>query len=165
MQRRNVTKINKHPRYNARTYDYDATVVRLEKPFNFNTLVLPICLPQTGVPQQHQCVVTGWGRTNGHGIGLLKQGAVRVSSPSYCRNAYRHRLITKRMLCAGRENGSVDTCQGDSGGPLQCRRKGEAGPWIVQGITSFGGACGKAGKPGVYTNVTEILPWIKANLV
>ncbi|VDP45885.1 unnamed protein product [Schistosoma mattheei] len=33
--------------------------------------------------------------------------------------------------------------------------------WIVSGIISFGYGCGKAGYPGVYTRVSDYVPWIK----
>lgn len=164
VQRVNVANIQLHPKYDPRTYDFDAAIIRLEKPLKFNSLVLPICLAQHAVLRHHVCMITGWGRTFGNSIGLLKQGTVSVSTHSYCEKAYKHRKITKRMICAGTDDGSTDTCQGDSGGPLQCRKSGTADPWRVHGITSFGTACGVAGKPGVYTNVTEILPWINANI-
>ncbi|VDO89424.1 unnamed protein product [Schistosoma margrebowiei] len=46
----------------------------------------------------------------------------------------------------------------DSGGPLMCQINKQ---WIVSGIISFGYGCGKAGYPGVYTRVSDYVPWIK----
>uniref|UniRef100_A0A8C9PHT9 Peptidase S1 domain-containing protein n=1 Tax=Spermophilus dauricus TaxID=99837 RepID=A0A8C9PHT9_SPEDA len=47
--------------------------------------------------------------------------------------------------------------QGDSGGPLTCEKDG-----TYYGIVSWGLECGK--KPGVYTQVTKFLNWIKTTI-
>ena len=56
-----------------------------------------------------------------------------------------------------------DSCQGDSGGPLIVR-EGEEGKMYLRGITSFGtNQCG-FGYPGVYTDISYYVNWIKENL-
>ena len=58
----------------------------------------------------------------------------------------------------------VDMFQGDSGGPLVCRTDGD-GPWMLQGITSWGHkTCVAAKKPTVYTKVTAFLDWIDSTI-
>ena len=49
--------------------------------------------------------------------------------------------------------------QGDSGGPLFDCPYG--GPCEQIGIVSWGIGCAKAKYPGVYTRVTEMMPWIQ----
>lgn len=61
------------------------------------------------------------------------------------------------MLCAGLEEGGVDSCQGDSGGPLVCEYNGK---WHLEGATSYGIGCATPGFPGVYAKVRHFLPWL-----
>ena len=90
----------------------------------------------------------------------LQQGAIPLLPKRFCEHRYKGRF-TRRMLCAGNlhEHKRVDSCQGDSGGPLVCERLGER--WVVYGVTSWGYGCGVKDSPGVYTEVSAFVPWIK----
>jgi len=69
------------------------------------------------------------------------------------------------MICGGKRD--EDTCQGDSGGPLitivDNSQNGER-EYTLFGVTSWGYGCGQQGKPGVYAEVADYLPFIKTYL-
>lgn len=63
------------------------------------------------------------------------------------------------MICGSfGTQGGIDTCQGDSGGPAVCFK---AGHFVQQGIVSIGLGCGEPYQAGYYTNVCQIMDWIK----
>lgn len=81
---------------------------------------------------------------------------------SVCRDKFAtaRTYIDDTQFCAG---GTYieDTCDGDSGGPLM---KFTDNYWVVEGIVSFGRACGLEGWPGVYTRVSSFEDWIKSTM-
>lgn len=59
--------------------------------------------------------------------------------------------------------------QGDSGGPLMLQRTSKGSPvakgnHFVVGVVAYGYKCAVEGYPGVYTRVSEHLPWILAGV-
>ena len=71
----------------------------------------------------------------------------------------------KTQLCAGGVEGE-DSCLGESGGGLFIRESETERDtaWYLIGIVSFGSReCGN-GRAGLYTRVTEFIPWIKGNM-
>ncbi|XP_055047469.2 ovochymase-2, partial [Misgurnus anguillicaudatus] len=143
--------------------------------------IKPVCLPNPAerFPPKTTCVVGGWGRIKERGLlpSVLQEVHLDLVKQSRCI----HVLQTLRpgqeiftVLCAGPEGGGRDACQGDSGGPLLCPRAD--GQWVAVGITSWGKGCGRSwnsnrnkppsrrGSPGVFTDVSMFLLWIKFNL-
>ena len=88
------------------------------------------------------------------------QAKVPLVSKERCLKSYPRR-IHDSMLCAGHDEGGVDTCQGDSGGPLVCKYGGK---WHVEGATSWGYKCASKGYFGVYANVRYLLDWINEKM-
>ena len=109
--------------------------------------------------------IVGWGTTSEGGStpDTLQKAQVPVTTDAYCAKAYRD-FDVKTMLCAGFEQGGVDTCQGDSGGPMFGRTS--TGALRVVGATSFGSGCARPGKPGVYARVGDQLlrEWIRSQV-
>lgn len=128
--------------------------------------------------------------TTGIASTSLMEVTVDIISDTVCNSrAVYNGAVTKNMLCAGHLSGGRDSCQvsrpdaherwvfvatsgrlfkrvrgisqGDSGGPLVCQ-SGDL--WYLVGITSWGQGCGRVNKPGVYTKVSSVLPWIYSSL-
>ncbi|WP_030235266.1 MULTISPECIES: S1 family serine peptidase [unclassified Streptomyces] len=100
--------------------------------------------------------VYGWGDTTGAGYypNSLRAARVRVLPDALCEDAYPGGADggydAGSMLCAGETDGGRDACQGDSGGPLVAQGR-------LIGLVSWGIGCGRAGKPGVYVRVSDLM--------
>ena len=105
-----------------------------------------------------KCWITGWGRlaAGGSSAEYLQQVSVPVVSRERCDKAYPDK-IHDSMICAGLDQGGIDSCQGDSGGPMVCEKGGK---FYLQGVTSWGYGCAEAGKFGVYAKVKYLVPWL-----
>uniref|UniRef100_A0A8D0KR32 Transmembrane serine protease 5 n=1 Tax=Strix occidentalis caurina TaxID=311401 RepID=A0A8D0KR32_STROC len=149
-----VKKIIYHPLYNDNSLDYDIAVMKLQVPLNFTDAIRAVCLPPShqDLFQGTQCWVSGWGYTRPDQALVPLIGTKRCNSSCVYAGE-----LTARMLCAGHLRGTIDACQGDSGGPLVCR---DDFAWRLVGIVSWGQGCAEPNRPGVYTNVAQLLPWI-----
>lgn len=159
-----ISKICIHSNYNHVTLDYDIALLRLETLLRaFNDTMAPVCLPTglTRFPSGTYCWVTGFSkkRRTKRDTNLLRQAELPLQPLAYCKQQYPFHTVTRRMLCAGFEDGGLDSCQGDSGGPLVCQEI-ESGKFIQMGVVSWASACAQPGQPGVYTNVKYLVHWI-----
>ncbi|NXB11613.1 TMPS5 protease, partial [Cnemophilus loriae] len=158
-----VREIIPHALYNDSSLDYDIALMRLQVPLNFSGAIRAVCLPPSpqDLLQGTQCWVSGWGYTapdQAQVAGTLKEALVPLIGTRRCNSSCVYRgELTARMLCAGHLRGHVDACQGDSGGPLVCW---DGSMWRLVGIVSWGQGCAEPNRPGVYTNVAQLLPWI-----
>ncbi len=113
-------------------------------------------------------VVTGWGSVETRGLNRggsdaralpdrLRAVDLPIIDNATCAESYGGR-ITAGQVCAGYEQGTMDSCQGDSGGPLVVR----GGPtgWTQIGVVSYGRGCARPGAYGVYTRVSHYIDWI-----
>lgn len=170
-------RIIRHERYDKPDrHDNDIALIILSRRVTLRNNVHVACLPSTGdppVPQTNandrkkaECFITGWGTTRqgGYQSNTLHEAEVTFYSREKCKNVYRN--LEEFQLCAGYEDGGVDTCQGDSGGPMVCRKSREdPRTFVVRGVTSYGYGCAQRGKPGVYTSVYYYMDWINSRIV
>ncbi|XP_049732250.1 transmembrane protease serine 9 isoform X1 [Elephas maximus indicus] len=157
-----VSRIIKHPLYNADTADFDVAVLELAGPLPFSRHIQPVCLPAAShsFPPRKKCLISGWGYLKEDFLvkpEVLQKATVELLDQALCTSLYGHSL-TDRMVCAGYLDGKVDSCQGDSGGPLVCEEP--SGRFFLAGIVSWGIGCAEARRPGVYARVTRLRDWI-----
>lgn len=160
-----VTKVITHPLYHKpKSYSHDIALLKLDKPARLNSYVNTACLPETieAPVEGKRCWITGWGRLSSGGATPddLQQVSVPIVGPTRCEKAYPDK-IHDSMICAGVDEGGIDSCQGDSGGPMVCE---SGGRFYLQGATSWGYGCAAAGKFGVYAKVKYLLPWLKEKM-
>ncbi|XP_075707331.1 enteropeptidase [Rhinoderma darwinii] len=161
-----IDQIVINPHYNRRTKDSDIIMMHLELQVNYTDYIQPVCLPESQevFPPGLNCTIAGWGRTQSQGPvpNILQEAKVPLISNEKCQQQMPEYNITNTMVCAGYDEGGIDSCQGDSGGPLMCQVENR---WILVGVTSFGVGCAQPNRPGVYARVTTFSDWIYSFII
>merc|ERR1711915_221045 len=165
-EKRDIQKIIGHPDYSSQDLTNDICLLKLEKPLEWTEFVQPIALPEANeqTPAGTNAIVTGWGTLSEGGLilpNVLHKVTVPVVSDEDCSDAYSSSGIgiAEAMICAGLPDGGKDSCQGDSGGPFI-----NAESKTLIGVVSWGIGCGRAGYPGVYTQVSYFIDWIEQTM-
>jgi len=118
---------------------------------------------QSGGAQLRQFDIPRTERVGFAGSTQLLHAMVPLKSPDRCAELYggtARAYDQTGTLCAGFDDGGIDSCQGDSGGPIAgLDLEGRA---YQIGVVSYGWGCAEAGKPGVYTRVSHHAEWIKS---
>ncbi|KAM6158103.1 transmembrane protease serine 13 [Rhynchocyon petersi] len=162
-----ISQIIINGNYTDEQDDYDIALMRLSKPLTLSAHIHPACLPMHGqtFSLNETCWITGFGKTketDEKTSPFLREVQVNLIDFKKCNDYLVYdSYLTPRMMCAGDLRGGRDSCQGDSGGPLVCEQNNR---WYLTGVTSWGTGCGQRNKPGVYTKVTEVLPWIYSKM-
>nr|KAG5696013.1 hypothetical protein BaRGS_013919 [Batillaria attramentaria] len=164
-QQLDVQEFRVHPEFSINTFQNDVAVVKLASQPVENATFMAVCLPSRAHQPGEQGVVLGWGATS-EGITVpsevLREGMKPIVSDSDCTTAYGMDYHPESMMCAGNIGvGGVDSCSLDSGGPMVVQRNGV---YEATGIVSWGYGCGRPEFPGVYADVFDLLPWIRAQL-
>ncbi|MEV0224050.1 serine protease [Streptomyces sp. NPDC050704] len=145
-----------NPRYDGYTNAGDFAVLTLTEPLAASSVIRMAGPGDAAYTPGTGAVVYGWGDVTGGGDYArdLRAARVRVLADAVCEEAYPGSAdgtyLAGSMLCAGEEAGGRDACQGDSGGPLVAQGR-------LIGLVSWGSGCGRAGSPGVYARVSEVV--------
>lgn len=151
-----VSGIWVNPEYDSYTNAGDFGVLTLASPLPDSSVVRMAPAGDAAYEPGTAAVVYGWGDTTGGGDYARSLRAARVSvlPDDACERAYPGSSVgtyqAASMLCAGELTGGRDACQGDSGGPLVAQGR-------LIGLVSWGSGCGRAGSPGVYTRVSDVV--------
>ncbi|XP_034070812.1 coagulation factor VII isoform X2 [Gymnodraco acuticeps] len=158
-----VSQILMHEGYVKRTADNDIALLKLSSPVIFSAFAVPACLPTRSLAERElwavsEHTVSGWGRRaeNGPTSNVLRRLKVPRIWTQQCEEQSGVKL-TANMFCAGYIEGRQDSCKGDSGGPLVTQYHRTT---FLLGIVSWGRGCARPGNYGIYTRVSNFLPWI-----
>ncbi|XP_069826380.1 transmembrane protease serine 12 [Dendropsophus ebraccatus] len=159
-----IKKIIIHRNFDQQTMNNDLALLELVNPVTYTDYILPVCLAtqELQVDPLSQCFISGWGTTSAGGetANILQEAEIDRIPTSLCNSSgWYNGLLTGNMICAGFEDGGIDTCQGDSGGPFVCYIAEHTSFYQI-GITSFGYGCAEAQHPGVYTRVENYNNWM-----
>ncbi|XP_010216540.1 PREDICTED: acrosin-like [Tinamus guttatus] len=95
---------------------------------------------------------------------ILQEAPVHLIDNHICNSSEWYAgVIVDTHVCAGYQEGGIDTCQGDSGGPLVCKDPVGEYYWLV-GVTSWGYGCARMQQPGVYSAVQRYYNWILSHI-
>jgi trypsin len=157
-----ATQVIVHPKFDAEKLDFDFALVKLSRDANVEFVGLNE--QDFQIPNDFSIFATtaGWGLTQESSFELSNQ-LMKVDVPlvteNDCDAAYSG-MITDQMICAGLPDGGKDSCQGDSGGPLLT--KDAEGKTKLLGVVSWGIGCARPNQYGVYSKVSSVINWIKA---
>uniref|UniRef100_W8AMR4 Serine proteinase stubble n=1 Tax=Ceratitis capitata TaxID=7213 RepID=W8AMR4_CERCA len=164
---KNVKRVIVHRQYDPATFENDLALLELESPVQFDTHIVPICMPNDQADfTGRMATVTGWGRLKyGGGVpSVLQEVQVPIIENSVCQEMFHtaghNKKILSSFLCAGYANGQKDSCEGDSGGPLVLQRPD--GRYELAGTVSHGIKCAAPYLPGVYMRTTFYKPWLRS---
>jgi secreted trypsin-like serine protease len=150
-----------NPAYDDASNAGDFAVLTLAEPLPAASVIGMAAAGDSAYEPGTEALVYGWGDTTGFGAypHILRAAPVHVLADTLCEKAYpgsadgTYRAGT--MMCAGEVGGGHDACQGDSGGPLVAQGR-------LIGLVSWGSGCGRPGRPGVYTRVSDVVRTLEA---
>jgi len=141
----------------------DISLIKLKTPVDFKGAYAgPACLPKESDDYHGAtgCWLSGWGlvKPPRDMPNTLQKLQGKIWTDADLKGKW-GRMIQPGMIGFGTSTSSA--CMGDSGGPLVCPNK--SGAFDIVGVVSWGtGTC--SGMPGVFTEVSHFMPWIRAHM-
>lgn len=158
-----------HENYNPndRNQNHNVALVRLSRSIEMTDWVNPICLPRATSDVGKWLTIVGWAMNERkqQGSNKLTQGEVSPVELTECIETYETMGVnlTSSAVCVGPLR-DQNTCRSDPGGPLMSLDR-QTQKWSAVGVFSLGPVpCDKVGYPGVYTKVSDYVPWILSKL-
>ena len=155
-----------HEEYERRYHQNDIALLLLSEKSTFK----PICLPSIYELFDHdnKGIVAGWGQTEHKAVSdVMRKATLNIWKQQECTDSVGHHYPDganmTNVICGFKPGHG--SCSGDSGGPLICRSvrpyKGRSRFALEAcGIVSLSPKCGHVFSPGVYTRVSQYIPWI-----
>ncbi|XP_062848642.1 complement C1r subcomponent-like isoform X2 [Trichomycterus rosablanca] len=165
-----VESLHVHPEFKISDFNNDIALIKLQSPITFNENVMPVCLPEQDGQSGNMGTVSGFGLTEEQNTAdALRYVRLPIVDQQVCHESLNKARqivpnvypLTENMFCAGLPEGGNDTCRGDSGSALVIKNNDV---FHVAGIVSWGVDCGKPGRYGVYTRVTQYTDWIRKTM-
>ncbi|XP_022900653.1 trypsin-3-like [Onthophagus taurus] len=165
-----VGSININPDFNARTNDYDISILKLTSSLAFSNMIKSIDMIADGeaVEPLTQVIATGWNSATNDD---LSSNELVIVSEKECRRLYGLNAITPNMVCAGGGtdgvSGGEDTCLIEQGTMLIMEKatKDSAGVTSVKpiliGLAAWGYGCSRSQYPYVYTSISSNREFIR----
>ena len=142
------------------TNQNDIALLTIDKAFDFNDFVQPVCLPIpfSEVAPKTRVMTSGWGDSESERKADTLQFVWMSTVPNpQCNESYSRREIVEDMICAGVPDGEKQPCPYDWGGPLVVVEKNHA---TLVGVVSTA-ACGLMyTPPSIYTKVSHFVDWV-----
>lgn len=168
-QQRVCTKHIIDPKYDDYSTNYDFALCYLGEPIDITSdptrVTLKLNQDATVPADGEELQVTGFGDlASGSETYPTTLREAKVPYIAKCNDYSSYSgQITDAMMCAGFDEGGIDSCQGDSGGPIVSRTDLGDGKYedTLVGVVSWGYGCAVAKTPGVYARVSSNIPWIQ----
>ena len=112
----NLAWMKMHANYNAKTFENDIAILKLDRKVTFSDSIKAACLPFADVDYvDKKATVAGWGTIyfGGPTSQRLLEVDVGIWKNSDCANNYArlNRNVLDTMMCAGDASGGGDACQ------------------------------------------------------
>ncbi|XP_043345916.1 granzyme H-like isoform X2 [Cervus canadensis] len=144
--------------HNIKEQERTQQVIQLERKAKQTSAVKPLSLPRAKarVRPGQMCSLAGWGQVAlGAPATSLQEAELMVQEDRVCETLYPSHYSRASQICVGDPRKAKTGFKGDSGGPLVCKK-------VVYGTFSYGKMNGIP--PGVFTQVSHFLPWIKRTM-
>lgn len=154
-----VIHIIEHENFNSQTKENDIALLQVAPPLTFSKYARSVALPKQLQKFSGPGFVSGWGVVSEWGgvPDILQVVSAPFVSHKECMKYYPD-MLHDHMICAG--SMGIDSCDSDAGGPMTCKYREYT---FLCGIVSWGYGCGRYHFPGVYTDVSFFVDWIKNN--